>query len=144
MSAKQQTEMVLFTSSASDTWCLTKRGAQPWMCLTIARTDNQTVVGTIDTNDVDKVKESLSSSISSLFIKAVHIVAPTSNGISTAEVLDFVEAKFDGHVAFHCLQTKFGATQIDGQLNLLPHQLEQCTFTSLYKPESETSRCEGR
>ncbi|OGQ50654.1 MAG: hypothetical protein A3J24_04410 [Deltaproteobacteria bacterium RIFCSPLOWO2_02_FULL_53_8] len=144
MSMKQQTEMVLFTSSAPDTWCLTRRGVQPWMCLTIARSDNQTVVGTIDTNDIEKVKESISSPIDSIFIKAMHIVAPSSSGVSAAEVLDFVEAKLDGNIVFYRLQTKFGATQIDGQLNLLTNQLEQCTLTSLYRSASETSRYEER
>lgn len=143
MSERAQTETVLFTSSSPKNWCLTRRGDLPWMCLTIARTDNQMVVGSIDTNDVDKIKESISSSIDRLFIKAIHILVPTSSGISSAEVLDLVEARFNGAVAFHSLVTKFGATQIDGTLDLLPHQTEDFTYTSIYKKNSLPSENKG-
>lgn len=139
MSERAQTETVLFTSSSPQTWCLTRRGDQPWMCLTIARNDDQSVVGSIDTNDVDKIKESLSSPEKNIFIKAIHIVVPNSSGISSAEVLELSEAKLDGSVAFHYLQTKFGVTKLDGPIELSPRQEEQCTFTSLYKSELKKS-----
>ncbi len=109
------------------------------MCLTIACNDDQSVVGSIDTNDFDKIKESLSSPEKNIFIKTIHIVVPTSSGISSAEVLELIEAKLDGSVAFHYLQTKFGVTKLNGPIELSPSQEEQCTFTSLYKSELEKS-----
>lgn len=143
MSERAQTETVLFTSSSPQTWCLTRRGDQPWMCLIIARNDDQSVAGSIDTNDVDKIKESLSSTAKNIFIKAIHIIAPTNNGISTTEVLELSEAKLDGSVVFHYLQTKFGLMKLDGQIELSPSQEEQCTFTTLYKSEIDKNRNEG-
>ncbi|WP_439862210.1 hypothetical protein [Pseudomonas sp. MBLB4136] len=143
MSERAQTDTALFTSSSPQNWSLTKRGDQPWMCLTVARTDDHSVAGSIETNDVQKIKESLSSSAKNIFIKAMHIVAPTSSGISTAEVLELIEAKLDGSVAFHRLQTKFGITKIEGPVELSPGQEEQCTFTSLYKATFGADKCEG-
>lgn len=132
MSERAQTDIVLFTSSSPEDWSLTRRGIEPWMCLAVARTDNDTVVATIDTNDAMKVKGYLYSNKDTLYIKSIHIVAPTNNGVTVAEVLDFIEAKLDGDVMFHYLQTTFGTTQIDGPVQIPPHQVEKCTFTSLY------------
>ncbi|MDH1869230.1 hypothetical protein N5D83_20830 [Pseudomonas chengduensis] len=143
MSERMQTDTVLFTSTAPQNWCLTRRGDQAWMYLTVIRTDDHSVAGSIDTNDVEKVKESLSSSAENIFVKAIHIVAPTCSGISTVEVLELSEAKLDGSVVFHRLETNFGVTQIDGPVDLLPEQVEQCTFTSLYKSQFGANRCEG-
>lgn len=143
MSERAQTETVLFTSSSPQTWCLTRRGDQPWMCLVIARNDDQSVAGSIDTNDVDKIKESLSSTAKNIFIKAIYIIAPTNNGISTTEVLELSEANFDGSVVFHHLHTKFGIMKLNSPIDLSPSQEEQCTFTTLYKSEIDKNRDEG-
>ncbi|HCF9254927.1 TPA: hypothetical protein NI610_005928 [Pseudomonas aeruginosa] len=143
MSERAQTDTALFTSSSPKNWSLTKRGDQPWMYLTVARTDDHSVAGSIDTNDVEKVKESLSSSAKNIFVKAIHMVAPTSSGISTAEVLELSEAKLDGNVVFHRLQTKFGVTKLDGPIELSPGQEEQCTFTLIYKSDLYKSGHEG-
>lgn len=143
MSERAQKDTVLFTSTAPQNWCLTRRGDQTWMYLTVVRTDDHSVAGSIDTNDVEKVKESLSSSAENIFVKAIHILAPTRSGISTAEVLELSEAKLDGSVVFHRLETMFGVTHIDGPVDLLPEQVEQCTFTTLYKSEFVANRCEG-
>lgn len=142
MSERAQTDTALFTSSSPLNWSLTKRGDQPWMCLTIARNDNHSVAGSIDTNDLEKVKESLSSSAKNIFVKAIHIIAPTSSGISTAEVLELSEAKLDGRVLFHRLQTRFGITILGDPIDLDHDQEERCTFTSLYKSEFGINRCE--
>lgn len=143
MSERAQKDTVLFTSTGPKNWCLTRRGDQIWMYLTVVRTDDHSVAGSIDTNDVEKIKESLSSSAENIFVKAIHILAPTCSGISTAEVLELSEAKLDGSVVFHRLETMFGVTQIDGPVDLLPEQVEQCTFTTLYKSEFVEKRCEG-
>lgn len=143
MSERAQTDTALFTSSSPHNWSLTKRGDQPWLYLTVVRTENHSVAGSIDTNDVEKIKESLSSSAKNIFVKAIHIVAPTSSGISTTEVLELIEAKFYGNVAFHRLQTKFGVAKLDGPIELSPEQEEQCTFTSIYKSDLYKSGQEG-
>lgn len=143
MSERAKEGTVLFTSTAPQNWCLTRRGDQTWMYLTVVRTDDHSVAGSIDTNDVEKVKESLSSSAENIYVKAIHILATTRCGVSTAEVLELSEAKLNGSVVFHRLKTMFGVTQIDGPVNLLPEQLEQCTFTTLYKSEFVADRCEG-
>lgn len=143
MNERAQTDTVLFTSSNPKEWSLSRRGDQPWMYLTVARTDNHSVAGSIDTNDVEKVKESLSSPLKSLFIKSMHIIAPTSGGISTAEVLELSEAKLDGGVVFHRLQTRFGVVKLDGPVEISPSQEEQCTFTTLYKSEFAAKSWEG-
>ena len=143
MNERAQTDTVLFTSSNPKKWSLSRRGDQPWMYLTVARTDDHSVVGSIDTNDLEKVKESLSSPLESIFIKAIHIIAPTSSGISTAEVLELSEAKLDGSVVFHRLRTKFGVTKLEGLVRLSYGQEQQCTFTSLYTSGFNTSSQQG-
>lgn len=136
-----------FSSDAPGAWSLIKKGREPWMHITLACSNKQSIVSTVSTNDPELVKRTLASPGEGLCVRSFQAVFscdfPDNIGIGIADVHQFSEARTTRGVLFHSLSTKFGVFRFGGPIELMASQVEFGSDVVIYTAKSPRQRYFG-
>lgn len=147
MGSQQGKSDFTFSSDAPGAWSLMKKGREPWMHITLACSDKQSIVSTVSTNDPELVKRTLASPGDGLFVRSFQAVFscdfPDNIGIGIADVHQFSEARTKRGVLFHRLSTKFGVFRFGGPIELIASQVEFGSDVVIYTAEPPRQRYFG-
>lgn len=136
-----------FSSDAPGAWSLMKKGREPWMHITLACSNKQSIVSTVSTNDPELVKRTLACPGDGLFVRSFQAVFscdfPDNVGIGVADIYSLSEARTKLGVAFYSLSTKFGVFRFGGPIELMPSQVEYGSDVVLYTAKTPRQRYFG-
>lgn len=126
-----------FKHGTSGAWCLSKKGQEPWMVITLASVTDKSVICTISTNDAEVVKKTLVAPGQGLFVRSFQLAFscdyPDNMGIGIADVYEFREASTKKGELIHMLRTKFGCSRIGGPALLKAGEVRFGTEVLLYE-----------
>ncbi|MDG9922423.1 MULTISPECIES: hypothetical protein [unclassified Pseudomonas] len=144
MTADKGKAEFLFSSNAPGSWNLSLEGSETWMHLTIASSDEQTVVRTLATNDIERVKQTLLSPGEGLFVRSFQAIFvsdfPDNAGLGVAEVYDLSEGKTKKGDVFYRLKTKYGVFRFGGPTQLPARQENLDWHVRIYSAERPARR----
>lgn len=136
-----------FSSDAPGAWSLMKKGCEPWMHITLACSNKQSIVSTVSTNDPELVKRTLASPGDGLFVRSFQAVFtcdfPDNIGIGVADVYKLSEARTKRGELFHSLHTKFGVFRFGGPIELMASQVEFGSDVVIYTAHPPRQRYFG-
>lgn len=136
-----------FKAERPGLWCLSKKGRELWMNVTLAQADTNSVVNTIATNDPEIIKRTLSSPGDGLYVRSFQAVFscnfPDNKGIGVADVLMFKEERTKRGELIHLIHTNFGCYQFGGPAKLMASEVKMGTEVVLYKANSPARRYYG-
>ena len=136
-----------FSSDSPGAWGLMKKGREPWMHITLACSDKQSIVSTVSTNDPELVKRTLASPGEGLFVRSFQAVFscdfPDNVGIGVADIYSLSEARTKRGVLFYSLSTKFGVFRFGGPIELMPSQVEFGSDLLIYTAKPPRQRYFG-
>lgn len=136
-----------FSSDAPSTWSLIKKGSEPWMHITLACSNKQSIVSTVSTNDPELVKRTLAAPGEGLCVRSFQAVFscdfPDNIGIGVADVFELREARTKRGELFHSLHTKFGVFRFGGPIELMANQVEFGSDVAIYTAKRPRQRYFG-
>ncbi len=136
-----------FSSDAPGAWSLMKKGREPWMHITLACSDKQSIVSTVSTNDPELVKRTLASPGEGLFVRSFQTVFscdfPDNVGVGIADVFKLTEERTKSGELFHRLYTKFGMFRFGGPIELMANQVERGSDVVIYTAPAPIQRYFG-
>lgn len=136
-----------FSSDAPGAWSLMKKGREPWMHITLACSDKQSIVSTVSTNDPELVKQTLASPGDGLFVRSFQAVFscdfPDNVGVGIADVFKLTEERTKSGELFHRLYTKFGVFRFGGPIELMANQVERGSDVVIYTAPAPIQRYFG-
>lgn len=125
-------------SDTPGTWSLTKTGREPWIHITLACSNTNSVVSTLATNDANLVKQTLAAPSEGLSVKSFQVVFSgdfPNTGVGVADVHEFKEEQTKRGVIFHSITTKFGCFRFGGPVVLMASQVKFRSEVVLYTAE---------
>jgi hypothetical protein len=125
-----------FKSESPGLWCLTKKGRDAWVHITLACSTVKTVVRSVLTNDASLIKQTLADPGEGLALRSFQMVFPSdfpdNIGVGVADIYEMKEAQTKRGEIFHSFYTRFGIFRIGGPVELMASQVKFGSDVTLY------------